>query len=213
MLLYLELLSSKLPFEGIKQLSESAPTPVKEKKPKVPPRPSYSRKRHRTASGFSSGLGDRSPTKSAKIESATSDPISIETIREETGIPSTHEVVSLLSDSPKKVPIAGSSVKHHATAAIDQSMVSLEIGKGSSLYTGYEDVHQECSKLLLPQDRKTILSMKSRGSGHIYTEEAMKVDLLHLSFISVHILPFIFVPCSTFLLLHYFVCISYICCL
>ena len=77
-----------------------------------------------------------------------------------------------------------------------------------------EQVHREIEeKLLLPQDRKTILSMKSRGSGHIYTQEAMKVDLLHLSFISVHILPFIFVLCSAFLLLHYFVCISYICCL
>ena len=105
MLLYLELLSSKLPFEGIKQLSESAPTPVKEKKPKVPPRPSYSRKRHRTASGFSSGLGDKSPTKSAKIESATSDPISIETIRDGPVIPTEREVVSLLSDSKKKAQL------------------------------------------------------------------------------------------------------------
>ena len=108
---------------------------MKEKKSKVPPRPSYSRKRHRATSGFSSGLGDKSPTKSAKIESDTSDPISIETIRDDPVIPSDREVVSLLSDSPKQEGVTETSVMHHAVKSTNLGVVSLEFDKNTSVHS------------------------------------------------------------------------------
>ena len=176
--MYLKLLSLALPFVGIRQLSESASTPVKEKKYKAPPRPSYSRKRQRAASGFSSGLGDKSPTKSAKIESDTSDPISIETIRDDPVIPSEREVVSLLSDSPKQKGAVESSVIHHVTKPTSLGMVFLEFDKNTTVHSGYDSVHKECSKLFFSQDRKVVVSMKAGGSEHVHSREALKVNLL-----------------------------------
>ena len=67
------------------------------------------------------------------------------------------------------------SAKHHVAVPASQDLVSLKIGKDSSIYSGYQSVHEECSKLLLPLDRKTILSVKSGNSDHFHSQEAMRV--------------------------------------
>ena len=83
-----------------------------------------------------------------------------------------------MSDAPKSKPVAKVSAKHHAVVPSSQDLISLKIGKDSSIYSGYNSVHEECSKLLLPQDRKAILSMKTGSSDHINSQDAMKVILL-----------------------------------
>ena len=119
-----------------------------------------------------------SPTKSAKIESATSDPISIETIRDDPAIPDEREVVSLLSDSPKQKGAVEPSMIDHATKPTNLGMVSLEFDKNTSVYSGYDSIHKECSKLFFSQDRKAVVSMKAGGSVHVHSREALKVNLL-----------------------------------
>ena len=132
-------------------------------------------------------MKDKSPTKSAKIESATSYPISIETIRDDPVIPGEHDVVSLLSDSPKQKGIAESSVVHHVAKATIPDVVSLKFDKNTSVHSGYDSIHKECSKLFFPQDRKVVVSMKSGGSEHVSSREALKVNLLLFPFIVNHL--------------------------
>ena len=69
-------------------------------KVKVPPKPSYN-KRLRSGSGYSSGLGDKSPAKSAKLGSTSSEPISLDVTKEGSTIPEEAEIVPILSDSPE----------------------------------------------------------------------------------------------------------------
>ena len=159
---------------GVKHPREIIPISVEESKGYVPPKPSF-RKRLRTRSDYSSGLSEKFPAKSAKVESTSSEPLSAEISKEGSVIPAQKEVISLLSDSPKPKPMVKVSAKHHAAVPSSQDLISLKIGKDSSIYSGYQSVHEECSKFLLPHDRKTIQSVRSGSLDHFHSQEAMRV--------------------------------------
>ena len=155
-------------------------------KVKVPPKPSYN-KRLRSGSGYSSGLGDKSPTKSAKLGSTSSEPISVDVIKEDSAIPEEAEIVSILSDSPEPKTATKSVMKQRAASQAKKSKTVLDFDKGksnkiilefdkdTSVHSGFDLIHKECSKLLFDQDRKAIFSMRTSGSGHAFSQETLKV--------------------------------------
>ena len=70
------------------------------------------------------------------------------------------------------------SAKRYKTLHHETDKVSMDFDKSSSVHLGYEAIHKECSKLLFDQDRKAILSMKTSGLDHVYSQESLKVILL-----------------------------------